>query len=69
MRPTRLFQAAGTLTDPPVSEPIDPEFKFKATLTAAPEEEPPGASLGSIALGGVFVIGLTPRPEKAYSLI
>ena len=40
----------------------------KATEAAAPEEEPPGASSGSLMLGGVAVTGLTPRPEKASSV-
>ena len=43
LRPTKLFHAAGTLTEPPVSEPIEPATRFKVTLTAAPEEDPPGA--------------------------
>lgn len=68
MKPTRLFHAAGILTDPPVSEPTPAEDKLKAVATAAPEEDPPGAKSLDFILGGVAVFGLTPRPENASSV-
>ena len=67
-RPTRSFHAAGTRTEPAVSEPMPAAARPKATEAAAPEEEPPGASSGSLMLGGVAVTGLRPRPEKASSV-
>ena len=65
--PASQFHPAGMRTEPPVSEPIPAAASPRAVETAAPEEEPPGARSGSKALGGVAVIGLTPRPEKASS--
>ena len=65
--PTRSFQAAGTRTEPAVSEPIAAGARPKATAAALPEEEPPGASAGSCTFGGVPVTGLMPRTEKASS--
>ena len=41
LSPTKSFQAAGTLTDPPVSDPIAKAANPNATDAAAPEEEPP----------------------------
>ena len=67
MKPTKLFQAAGILIEPPVSEPIPPEHSFSAVATAAPEDDPPGAKEFLEEFGGVAVLGLTPRPEKANS--
>ena len=67
MKPTKLFQAAGILIEPPVSEPIPPEHRLSAVATAAPEDEPPGANEFLEEFGGVAVLGLTPRPEKANS--
>ncbi len=54
-------------TEPPVSEPIPAAARPKATETAAPELEPPGARSRSKTFGGVAVLGLTPKPEKASS--
>ena len=59
--PTRSFQAAGTRTEPAVSEPIAAAARPKATDAAAPDDEPPGASSGSLMFGGVAVTGLTPE--------
>ena len=67
--PTILFHAAGTRTEPPVSEPMLAESKFKDVDTAAPEEEPPGAGVHSREFGGVAVLGLIPNPENASSVI
>ena len=41
LSPTKSFQAAGTLTEPPVSDPIARAANPNATDAAAPEEEPP----------------------------
>lgn len=68
LRPASPFQAAGMRTEPPVSVPAPAAARPSATATAVPELDPPGARPGSIALGGVAVTGLTPRPEKASSL-
>ena len=62
--PTRSFHAAGTRTEPAVSEPIAAAASPKATDAAAPDEEPPGASSGSLMFGGVAVTGFTPRPGE-----
>ena len=61
--PTRSFQPAGTRTEPAVSEPIAAAARPKATEAAAPDDEPPGASSGSLMLGGVAVTGLSPSTE------
>ena len=63
-----MFHAAGILTDPPVSDPIPADDKFNAVATAAPEEDPPGATIFFTEFGGVSVLGFTPRPEKASSV-
>ena len=42
LKPTRRFQVAGILTEPPVSLPIPMGTCPPATETAAPAEEPPG---------------------------
>ena len=63
-----MFHAAGIRTDPPVSDPIPADDKFNAVATAAPEEDPPGATICLTAFGGVPVFGFTPRPEKASSV-
>lgn len=39
-------------TEPPLSEPMAISLVPSAAETAAPEEEPPGMRLGSIALPG-----------------
>ena len=70
LRPTRPFQAAGTRTEPPVSEPIAAAARPRERETAAPEDDPPGsrATSSSKGLGGVPVCGFRPRMEKANSL-
>src|SRR6056297_2734685 len=68
-RPTRSFQADGMRTDPPVSDPIPQAARSKATLAAAPDEDPPGTAPASLILGDVAAIGFKPMPEKASSLI
>ena len=67
--PTRSFHALGMRTDPPVSLPIPLAARPKATLAAAPDEDPPGTAASSFTQGGVAVIGFSPSPEKASSLI
>ena len=52
-KPTKSFQAAGILTDPPVSEPIAAGARPKATDAAAPDEEPPATAPRSFTQGGV----------------
>ena len=42
--PTRSFHALGTLTEPPVSDPIPQEAKLNATEAAAPDDEPPATA-------------------------
>ena len=42
--PTRSFHAAGTRTDPPVSEPMAAGASPKATEPAAPEDDPPASA-------------------------
>ena len=69
LKPTSPFHAAGTRNEPPVSVPIAAAASPSATETAAPELEPPGASAGSMLFGGVAVIGFSPSPEKASSVI
>ena len=69
LRPTKLFQAAGILTEPPVSEPIEAKLKFFATEIAEPEDDPPGTRLASKEFFGVIVFGFNPKPEKANSVI
>ena len=56
-------------TDPPVSLPMPAAASPLAMLAAAPEDEPPGTASASCTLGGVAVIGLSPSPEKANSLM
>ena len=70
LRPTRPFQAAGTRTEPPVSEPMAAAARPRETETAAPEDEPPGmrAAASSKGLGGVPIFGFSPRMEKANSV-
>ncbi|MCY1373044.1 hypothetical protein D9M69_602940 [compost metagenome] len=52
LKPTKPFRAAGMRMEPPVSEPIAISLVPSAAETAAPEEEPPGTRLESIALPG-----------------
>ena len=56
-------------TEPPVSDPIASAARPDATETAAPEDDPPGASGSEPENGfaGVPKVGLRPRPEKANS--
>jgi hypothetical protein len=68
-RPTRSFQTEGTRTEPPVSDPIAAAARLNATEAAAPEDDPPATAPASLTQGGVAVLGLWPRPEKASSLI
>ena len=67
--PTRSFQADGVRTDPPVSDPIPAAASPKATEAAAPEDDPPDTAPASFTFGGDAVIGFTPRPEKANSVM
>ena len=69
LKPTTLFHAAGTLTEPPVSDPILAEDNPKLVETPAPDDEPPGARSALIELGGVAVMGLMPSPENANSVM
>ena len=67
LSPTKSFHAAGTLTEPPVSDPIPIEARLNATDPAAPEDEPPDTASKLFIQGVVFVIGFKPRPENASS--
>ena len=51
--PTRSFHALGTLTEPPVSDPIPQEAKLNATEAAAPEDEPPATASKLFMHGGL----------------
>ena len=44
--PTKSFQALGTLTEPPVSDPIPHTARLNATEAAAPDDEPPATASG-----------------------
>ena len=65
--PTKSFQAAGTLTDPPVSDPMPIDAKLNATDPAAPEDEPPDTASKLFTHGVVLVMGFKPNPENANS--
>ena len=67
LRPTRPFHAAGIRTEPPVSEPTATGASRRATETAAPLDDPPGARGVSVAtaFAGVPVAGLEPMPPRA----
>jgi hypothetical protein len=67
--PTRSLKAAGIRTEPPVSLPKAAMARPRATATALPLEEPPGTRVGSKALPGVPVWGLSPSPPKASSVM
>ena len=70
LRPTRPFQAAGTRTEPPVSEPMAAAARPRETETAAPEDDPPGMRATELSKGfdGVPNLGFSPRMEKANSV-
>ena len=73
LNPTRPCRAAGTRIEPRVSEPSAAHAAPAATVTAAPELEPPGmrgvgSSVAVATLSGVPWCGLMPTPEKANSL-
>src|SRR5205807_8791584 len=59
--------AAGTRTEPPVSEPSATSASSLATATADPLEEPPGISAGSSGLTGVPYQGFVPSGSTASS--
>ena len=52
LNPTSPFSAAGMRIEPPVSEPIAMSQVPSAAETAAPDEDPPGTRLSSVALPG-----------------
>ena len=66
--PTTPQQAAGTLTDPPVSVPNATSASPVATATADPLEEPPGSRLGSRGLSGVPAQWLIPLADQHSSV-
>ena len=51
--PSRPQKEAGTLTEPPVSEPIEKSYKFVVSAAADPELDPPGTQPGAFKLAGV----------------
>ena len=53
LKPTMPQNAAGTRSEPPVSEPIAISHIPSATATAPPDEEPPGTRLRSAGFPGV----------------
>ena len=67
LKPTSPFQAEGTLTEPPVSEPIAAAANPVDKETAPPEVDPPGRRLVILSNGfeGVPKCGFIPRIEKA----
>ena len=71
LKPTRPHSAAGMRKEPPVSEPRPATARPSATLTAAPDDEPPGMRCtdGSQGLRGVPKCGLKPTPENANSVM
>ncbi len=69
LNPTRPHKPAGTRTEPPVSVPMPMSHMPSATLTAAPDDEPPGTRARSRGLPGVPKCGLAPMPEKANSVM
>ncbi len=67
--PTRLFQADGVRTDPPVSDPMASGAIRCATAAADPDDDPPDTAPGSLTQGGDAVTGFAPRPENASSVM
>ncbi len=53
LRPTMLFNPAGTRPEPAVSVPSESGTRPAATATAEPELEPPGIIAGSKVLRGM----------------
>ena len=53
LKPTRLQNAAGIRSEPPVSVPSPATAMPSATLTAAPELEPPAIRSGAQGVSGV----------------
>ena len=51
--PNRPQKEAGTLTEPPVSDPIEKSYKFVVNAAAEPELDPPGTHPGAFRLVGV----------------
>ena len=66
-RPAMPQQAAGTRTEPPVSEPSATSASPAATAVAEPLEDPPGMSPGSSGFTGVPNHGLEPIGSMASS--
>src|ERR1700761_1331062 len=67
-RPATPQQAAGILTDPPVSVPNATSASPMATATADPLDDPPGTRLGSRGLTGVPAQWLTPLADQHSSV-
>ena len=67
-RPATPQQAAGILTDPPVSVPNATSASPVATATADPLDDPPGSRLGSRGLTGVPAQWLIPLADQHSSV-
>jgi hypothetical protein len=65
LKPTMPHNAAGTRTDPPVSEPIAISHMPSATATAPPDDDPPGTLARSTGLPGVPYCGFSPMMVAA----
>ena len=61
--------AAGMRTEPPVSLPMAISAMRSPTVTAAPEDEPPGTRARSRGLAGVPKCGLAPMAPSANSVM
>ncbi len=69
LKPTMPHSAAGMRTEPPVSLPMAISAMRSPTVTAAPEDEPPGTRARSRGLAGVPKCGLAPMAPSANSVM
>ena len=69
LKPTMPQSAAGIRTEPPVSLPIAISAMPSPTVTAAPDDEPPGMRARSRGLPGVPKCGLAPIAPSANSVM
>jgi hypothetical protein len=69
LKPTMPQSAAGIRTEPPVSLPIAISAMPSPTVTAAPDDEPPGMRARSHGLPGVPKCGLAPIAPSANSVM
>lgn len=69
LTPTMAQHMAGTRPDPAVSVPKAKLHSPAATVTAAPDDEPPGMSLGSSGfVGGVVEQRVPTSPQANWSI-